>query len=610
MRITKITVENYKSITQPAAIGFFPDLPTVLIGKNGSGKTNLLEALRAVVEENGSFYGRKAAPMRCKIDLCLSKDDISDLFPDRKIGKDELHFAAHTDENGRIDRIESKELVPLLQKEVSDIHALAKELKAALADYTEQLRNIAYSKRTELPLRCFEMTDYRDSTTDFDVQQWQVKTIIEMAETLADSILKDFYADDTVLRFSRRGELFWQPSLPERLSFRLHYVEPDLASFEKPYIRIDKAAIRREVDKINQRTEASCRKITDFLERLSERAARLRDAFDSDEPPFAQKCAFYPFVRRIRECVGAKCLFLQNESRSILFQSEEPYGQLPEITASSMILETYLKKVYDGPDREGLLKQAQSVPLSDDALRRFEDYLNQNIPPFDAGMYRGVSVERGASDHLTILLHENSEKTVSLEQTSAGRRWYFTYYFMKNTLSQGDLFFIDEPAAMLHPIAQKAVLKELAELARSGICVVYSTHSPYLIPDEWNCVHFVSMTDNGTTVVSADTRGAFSDQMKQIVNGDIFDLQAIAEKFQNSDKNETAKRCYRTILASYSSVSCAAEALSLKKSTIESWRKPINSQKFRSPSLANILLIAAKTHSDLSALLVPAQSTS
>ena len=38
---------------------------------------------------------------------------------------------------------------------------------------------------------------------------------------------------------------------------------------------------------------------------------------------------------------------------------------------------------------------------------------------------------------------------------------------MKNTLESGDLFIIDEPAAMLHPLAQKEVLKELLELERS-----------------------------------------------------------------------------------------------------------------------------------------------
>lgn len=38
MRITKIEITNYKSIKEPVEINFYNGLPTVLIGKNGSGK--------------------------------------------------------------------------------------------------------------------------------------------------------------------------------------------------------------------------------------------------------------------------------------------------------------------------------------------------------------------------------------------------------------------------------------------------------------------------------------------------------------------------------------------------------------------------------------------
>lgn len=48
MRITKIEIANYKSIKEPVEINFYNGLPTVLIGKNGSGKTNILEALSAL----------------------------------------------------------------------------------------------------------------------------------------------------------------------------------------------------------------------------------------------------------------------------------------------------------------------------------------------------------------------------------------------------------------------------------------------------------------------------------------------------------------------------------------------------------------------------------
>lgn len=56
MRITKIEITNYKSIKESVEINFYNGLPTVLIGKNGSGKTNILEALSAVAEANGNLF--------------------------------------------------------------------------------------------------------------------------------------------------------------------------------------------------------------------------------------------------------------------------------------------------------------------------------------------------------------------------------------------------------------------------------------------------------------------------------------------------------------------------------------------------------------------------
>ena len=109
-------------------------------------------------------------------------------------------------------------------------------------------------------------------------------------------------------------------------------------------------------------------------------------------------------------------------------------------------------------------------------------------------MYQDISVTVNDKNHIQILLHENTGEIVSLEQTSAGRRWYFTYCFVKDTLSRGDTFIIDEPAAMLHPSAQKEIMSDLIDLVKKrGIKVIYSTHSPYLIPDEWSCVKFVSL---------------------------------------------------------------------------------------------------------------------
>ena len=259
-----------------------------------------------------------------------------------------------------------------------------------------------------------------------------------------------------------------------------------------------------------------------------------------------------------------------------------------------MILQTYLNRVYTGPDKDEIQKQIsenKDFSLSEAALNEFEKYLNEHIPEFENGMYDRISVEQSDGKIPAILLHEKSGEIVDLNSTSAGRRWYFTYYFMKNTLENGDLFFIDEPAAMLHPLAQKEVLKELLQLESRGIKVIYSTHSPYLIPNDWKSVHFVAMTDSGTTVTQENKY----DALKQVTGGDIFDLQALLERYQKCDKEAVAHQCYHVILGSFENIDEAAEKLNLGVSAIESWRKNINSKKFRCPKLENIILIAEKT---------------
>lgn len=52
MYFRKIEFQNYKSIQEPVVLSLDRDLPTILIGKNGSGKTNLLEAIEKIISAN------------------------------------------------------------------------------------------------------------------------------------------------------------------------------------------------------------------------------------------------------------------------------------------------------------------------------------------------------------------------------------------------------------------------------------------------------------------------------------------------------------------------------------------------------------------------------
>lgn len=203
-------------------------------------------------------------------------------------------------------------------------------------------------------------------------------------------------------------------------------------------------------------------------------------------------------------------------------------------------------------------------------------------------MYKRVAVSMSEKCKPIIEIEENDGKLVPLNETSAGRRWYFTYYFVKATLSKGDIFIIDEPASMLHPIAQKEVLQDILALSKEGIQVVYSTHSPYLIPEEWNCVGFVSM-QKSTGILYFESKIERCSYLKSVVE-DIFDLDYVASEYQKNPE-KIAENCYLAIKAKDKTLENAAREMEMTVETIKSWHR--KGKHFRSPKLENVIRVAS-----------------
>jgi len=592
MRITKIEITNYKSIKEPVEINFYNGLPTVLIGKNGSGKTNILEALSAIAEANGNYFGlHNELPMSYKVHIRLEKEDAERLFPGKSIDE-KCEFVACSGEDCKINRIESECLIPLLRIEIDEISELAGELKDALDTYTKQLNKIVYGEN-EHPLRGLQIINFKNSTTSYDFLKGQAEMVIREAEKFTGFVKENFAAEESSLKFGY-VDYYYGLNDSKYLSFKLRYVKPDLAPFEEKFITINETAIKREITKINKATRASCEKINTLLHELDERTKRLKSALSNDHIIPDNSGIFYKFIREVRNCVGAKCAFLRNESSEVIFKTEKQEREYFRSDRPRIILQTYLKRVYTGSDKDEIQKQIsenKDFSLSEAALKEFEEYLNTTMPEFENGMYDRISVEQSDGKIPSILLHEKSGEIVDLNSTSAGRRWYFTYYFMKNTLESGDLFIIDEPAAMLHPLAQKEVLKELLRLEGRGIKVIYSTHSPYLIPNDWKSVHFVAMTDGGTTVTQENKY----DSLKQVTGGDIFDLQELLERYQKCGTVGAAHNCYKALIHKYGSIEVAAKNVPFSYDTIEAWKKKKRGTLFENViNIANTIAVSPK----------------
>ena len=609
MELTKVEIENYKSIKSPVTISFLPGLPTVLIGKNGSGKSTVLEALNAIAEANQLHsYGREREDIEYRAYIRLSEEDVKAILPDLVYDESRCEIMAYGyGKQMKIDRIQSDYIVPSFKREIADISQLADELELEVVQYEKNLAKIAHDEYQELPIHGYVIKFEDGGLTNYSAIQWDaehfLETIRKSLEEMKTAIRDDdrefvFGADSVVLRY-----------LSDRLPrpFRLEYREPSLAKFEQKYITINTSALKREITRINKATKKSRDAIERLMGEINERIIRVHDGMTKEDRLYDAKREkdekYERFLTQVRQIIGRKCLFLRNENNDLLFSKRgyDPY--VSDHSRQSSILETYLRHVYQGEDRDQLLRSRnEKKTLPDRALADFEAYLNAHLPAFDKGMYDSVSVESDEQGQFSVYLNENTGERVNLNETSAGRRWYFSYYFMKNLLDEGDIFIIDEPAATLHPGAQREVLAELTELVRRGIKVVYSTHSPYLIPKEWQCVHCVTMTEEGTRVNGSLSDGELVSHMREIVGNDIFDVTDLISKYEACDIQKITANARTRILAiqkergiSNQQEACAQIGISLD--TLKSWGQwPYDchgneNKKFHEISLENLIKV-------------------
>ena len=587
MELIKIELENYKSINEPIGIEFLKKFPTVLIGKNGSGKSNILEALEHIASTNSNLPGKySAGELRYKAYIRLENSEFAKLFPNEEYSEEKAVFSAYSSAKDglHINTIESDTIVPLLRNEFDNVLELTNELEKAVSSYEKTLENIACDDQDSISYNIFNA---KGNTTNYWALKNMSQFFIEQIRQLSNSLECDFKSENTlVFSLPHYNTLKLYPPHAELTPFKLRYKAPELAQFEQKFITINESAIKREITKINKRTENACKKVDEILNKLKAQAERLLDT--------AECGVITEFIRKVTKVFGNNCAYLLSENSQVLFKDLKKENDNRYYNPSTIIFEAYAK----AHNKKAVLNDKNYV-FTKKERSEFEEWLNANRPEFECGMYEKITVDTDDKNQLSICIHENNKQIVPLNETSAGRRWYFTYYFVKNTLSHGDTFIIDEPASMLHPSAQKEILSDICEMTKNGIRVIYSTHSPYLIPENWNCVGFVSMS-NSTQITYVDTKDERDIFFKDIV-GDIFDLESIVETLQKNDPKEIAEKCYLAIKNKDFTFSVAAKQLNLSEDTIKSWHR--NGTHFRSPKLENIIAVASFTNTSITDLL-------
>ena len=85
MKITDLRIQNFKSIHDM----YIPDIENalILVGQNNTGKTTVLDAIRAVGGEyriGPEDFGEAGAKIKIRVTLSFSEEDLEQL---RKIGR-------------------------------------------------------------------------------------------------------------------------------------------------------------------------------------------------------------------------------------------------------------------------------------------------------------------------------------------------------------------------------------------------------------------------------------------------------------------------------------------------------------------------------------------
>ncbi|MEG3438905.1 AAA family ATPase [Pannus brasiliensis CCIBt3594] len=102
--------------------------------------------------------------------------------------------------------------------------------------------------------------------------------------------------------------------------------------------------------------------------------------------------------------------------------------------------------------------------------------------------YPEIDEEHGIFIELQL---KDGEDSYYIRERSLGFRWFFTFLLFTQfrvLRSQGNtnlVFLFDEPASNLHQAAQQRLVGALEKLTKSGVSVIYSTHSHHLINPKW-----------------------------------------------------------------------------------------------------------------------------
>jgi len=528
MELKSIEISNYKSIKNPIRINLTGGRPTVFTGENGSGKTNILEAIDIALSDRFYYFDR-TEDITVKRVYKFTEAELNEYFDvteeervENTVDEIEVSFKGNEPDV-------KWAKVPAMKLSVEKYKTRLGEIKTDFKAYSENylkviedfLKDIDYDNFLSFSTRGNE-DFYRDGKGDFENHLNLAKRNFASTEEKLDNLLEQMKDGVLIFDSEHDGRIdsdlnFGDLSVPQitAYEFKANKMTAHCFGLTEEDIESANAKFKSIVDELNGRLKEEYAKVNAVLKEFNELVKKVYNLTrDLDERFWARQIKLEKrgnaFYNSLKNAMHRKCYFLDNENSMLFFNGGERYYGRSDRRERNLNSYNPITDAFDNFLKVGNhYKEGESIKefnkLATDRKAQIVKILNDEFfkdqkLAFDKDINYKLEIVGGEPE--LFVIEKNGEK-IGFNNTSLGRRWYLTYVFVKRLMKKGECLLIDEPAAFLHPRAQEEFRKEIDNLAKKGIIVFYTTHSPNMVSFDED-IYTVSMGESGTEVGKLD----------------------------------------------------------------------------------------------------------
>lgn len=446
-----MTINNYKSIGTQKNNLILEDDVTALIGKNDSGKSNVLEILGAISFRHyilDEFYkfnnGSENDETFLKVELKFTNKELDQLKEYKNLDEENTIFYFSQNEE-----IEFKGGFSRLFKEDLELNKSIRYLTKELIPY---LKSNFYDSTDKEYYK--EIEDYINSLSNISNTIW-----IKYKKSLNKLLyILNSYGGDYICMTHEDDE-------NNNIS--------DLSS----YVFIEWGEVNEEVIYNNAYDE----KRYTLIRHIEIVKSKIRKKY-SLLPRF--------YYRKNEEELQS-----EYQIEEVKKEIKDKRGSLYKFVLASQVspLDYLLAMENDDENQRELIRNRIKEKVKYNIQKRFNDFYSEENVQIKV-LFK--------NDTLKILVKTN-KNTTNISERSNGLRWYLNLFIdiLANDLRNTNvIFLLDEPGVYLHVNAQRELLRLFYDLCKNDNQVVYSTHSPYMIdPNNIINVRAIEKDEKGNT---------------------------------------------------------------------------------------------------------------